>query len=251
MKVAIIEDEALAADRLEEMILEVAPEIEILAKLKSVKDSVAWLSCHTADLLFIDIQLSDGLSFSIFDTITTNIPVVFTTAYNQYAIQAFKLNSISYLLKPIRKSELAESLQKYKSLKTTFTIDVEELLNALKCQTPEFKKRFLIQLGEKIKKVEVSDIAYFYSLGKNVLLKTNLNQSYPIEFSLDRLQRIIDPAIFFRINRKFFINIDSITNMTSYSRGRLNLSLKPVPGNIGDSIVSVERSSDFRKWLNS
>jgi DNA-binding LytR/AlgR family response regulator len=205
---------------------------------------------NSADLLFLDIQLSDGISFSIFDQVAVNTPVIFTTAYDQYAIKAFQLNSISYLLKPIRKSDLADSFQKFRNLKSAFSIDFDALLSQIQGKQPDFKKRFLIQIGEKIRKVEVSEIAYFYVLDKGCYMRTFQGNNYPVDYTLDRLETMIDPSAFFRINRKYFVNMDAISNMVAYSRGRIKLDLKPRADDEFDTIVSIDRSSDFKKWLN-
>jgi DNA-binding LytR/AlgR family response regulator len=247
MNVLIIEDEIFAAEKLEDMLHEIDPEIKVLAKLGSITESAKWLMQNNADLIFLDIQLSDGISFSIFEQVTINTPVIFTTAYDQYAIRAFQLNSIAYLLKPIRTSELAESLIKYKSLKSAFHIDFETLLANIQGKEPGYKKRFLIQIGEKIRKVEVSETAYFYSLDKGIYLQTFEGKSYPVEFTLDKLETMLNPASFFRINRKFLVNIESISKMIAYSRGRVKLELKPKPDEDFDTIVSIDRSSDFKK----
>ena len=225
--------------------------IIVLAKTGSIKESVKWLIDHTADLIFLDIQLSDGISFSIFEQVVVNTPVIFTTAYDQYAIKAFQLNSIAYLLKPIRKSDLAESLKKFQTLKSAFTIDFDTLVTAIQGREPDYKKRFLIQIGEKIRKIEVSEIAYFYVLEKGIYLKTFQGNSYPVEFTLDRLEATLNPEKFFRINRKYMVNMDSIANMIAYSRGRIKLELKLKADEEFEAIVSVDRSSDFKKWLNS
>lgn len=251
MKVLIIEDENFAAEKLEMMLKEIDPTIEIVAKLGSIKESVKWLLQNSADLLFLDIQLSDGISFSIFDQVAVNTPVIFTTAYDQYAIKAFQLNSISYLLKPIRKSDLAESFQKFKNLKSAFSIDFDALLSQIQGKQPDFKKRFLIQIGEKIRKVEVSEIAYFYALEKGCFLRTFPGNNYPSEYTLDKLETLLDPAQFFRINRKYLVNMDAISNMVAWSRGRVKLELKPKADEEFDTIVSIDRSADFKKWLSS
>lgn len=251
MNVLIIEDESIAADKLETMLNGIDPDIRVLAKIGSIKESVKWLVQHTADLIFLDIQLSDGISFSIFEQVAVNTPVIFTTAYDQYAIKAFQLNSIAYLLKPIRTNDLAESLRKFQTLKSAFSIDFEILLAGIQGRKPDYKKRFLIQIGEKIRKIETSEIAYFNVLEKGVYLKTFQGNSYPIDYTLDRLLEILDPAIFFRINRKFVVNMDSISNMVAYSRGRVKLELRPKTDDEFDTIVSIDRSSDFKKWLNS
>lgn len=251
MRVLIVEDEDIAAEKLEMMLREIDPQMEVLAKTDSIKDTARWLSLHQADLIFLDIQLSDGISFSIFEQVAVNTPVIFTTAYDQYAIKAFQLNSIAYLLKPIRKNDLADSLKKYASLKSAFTIDFDALLAGIQGKKPEYKKRFLIQIGEKIRKVEISEVAYFYVLDKGAYMKTFAGNTYPVDYTLDRLAESIDPEKFFRINRKFIVNMDAIANMVAYSRGRIKLDLKPCTDDEFDTIVSIDRSADFKKWLNS
>ena len=251
MNVLIIEDERFAADKLEQMLKEIDPSINILAKLGSIKESAKWLFQNSADLIFLDIQLSDGISFSIFDQVSINTPVIFTTAYDEYAIKAFQLNSISYLLKPIRKNDLAESIQKYRSLKSAYSIDFDMLLANIQGKEPDYKKRFLIQIGEKIRKVEVMETAYFYVLDKGVYLRTFQGNSYSVEFTLDKLETILNPQTFFRINRKYMINMESIANMVAYSRARIKLELKPKADDADDTIVSIDRSAEFKKWLNT
>jgi DNA-binding LytR/AlgR family response regulator len=251
MKALIIEDEALAAERLELMLAEVDPGIKVLAKLGSVTESVKWLMQNQADVIFLDIQLSDGISFSIFEQVAVSTSIIFTTAYDLYAIKAFQVNSISYLLKPIRKTELAESLLKLRNLKSAFSIDFDALLAQLQGRQPDFKKRFLIQIGEKIKKVEVADIAYFYVLDKGCYIRTFQGNNYPVEYTLDKLEAVLDPSVFFRINRKYLVNMAAISNMVAYSRGRVKLDLSPKADNEFDTIVSIDRSSDFKKWLGS
>lgn len=251
MNVLIIEDEKLAAEKLESMLLEIDSGIRVMAKPGSIKESVKWLLQNSADLIFLDIQLSDGISFSIFDQVAVSTPVIFTTAYDQYAIKAFRLNSVDYLLKPIRKTDLAESLQKFRNLKSAFTIDFDVLLSQIQGKQPEFKKRFLIQNGNKIKKVDVAEIACFYTLEKGVYLRTFQGKNFPVDYSLDKLETLLDPARFFRINRKYFINMDAISNMVAYSRGRVKLELNPKADDEFGTIVSIDRSAEFKKWLNS
>jgi two-component system, LytTR family, response regulator LytT len=250
MNILIIEDEALAADRLEKILKELTPDITVLAKLGSVKESVKWLMLNSADLIFLDIQLSDGLSFSIFDQVSIQTPIIFTTAFDQYAIKAFQLNSISYLLKPIRKNDLAESLQKYKSLKSAFSIDFEGLLSAIQGNKPEFRKRFLVQIADRYRKIEIDEIAYFYAFDKGVFLTTLEGHSYPVDVSLDNLDNSIDPSQFFRINRRYIVSLKSITNMYAWSRSRIKLALKPPADDEMETIVSIDRAADFKKWMN-
>ncbi len=249
LKVIIIEDEAIAAERLASLLKEVSPETEILARFDSIAGSVSWLSVNSADLIFADIQLSDGLCFSIFEQVVVHTPVIFTTAFDQYTIRAFKLNSISYLLKPIRKSDLTESLEKYHTLKSIFSTDLERLLENLQGQEPGYKKRFLITYGDKIRKVETQEIAWFSAMEKSVFMRTFADQSYPVDYTLDRLETILDPGKFFRINRRFLISIDSIVNMTVWSRSRILITLKP-PAGKDEAVVSIDRAGEFRKWLN-
>lgn len=251
MKAIIIEDETLAAERLEKLLKEVAPEIAVEAKLGSIKESVKWLSKNKVDLIFLDIQLSDGLSFSIFNQINVNIPIIFTTAFDQYAVKAFQLNSVSYLLKPIRKSELAESLQKYKSLKTAYNIDFKELLDTMGVQTNAYKKRFLIQIADKFKKIEIEEVSYFCACDKSVFMRTQDGASYGIDQSLDALESQLDPELFFRINRGYIISLKSIHQMISWSRSRVKLILNPEPEGKEEVVVSIDRSGDFKKWLNN
>jgi len=250
MRVIIIEDEELAAERLEKMLIETAPETEVIAKLSSVKESVKWLTLNKADLIFLDIQLSDGLSFSIFEQITVKTPVIFTTAYDQYAIKAFNLNSVSYLLKPVRKNELTEALQKYKSLKSAFSIDFENILSAVQGKQPDYRRRFLIQIGDRFRKIEAEEIAYFYAMEKCTFLKTFEGNSYPLDLSLDNLVNVIDPSQFFRINRKYVVNMRSIKNMYAWSRSRIKIILSPSVDEDSDTIVSIDWAADFRNWLN-
>ncbi len=249
MKVVIIEDEILAAERLEKMLKGLVPDITIAAKLTSIESSIAWLRGNSADLIFLDIQLTDGLSFSIFDRVEVKTPVIFITAYDQYAIKAFELNSISYLLKPIKKRELENSLQKYQSLKSAYNIDFDTLLSTIKGKT-EYKKRFLVQIADKYKKVETVDIAYFFALEKNVFFRTTEGQTYPLDMTLDQAEKVIDPTLFFRINRKYIVNINAISNMVSWSKRRIKVDLMPVVDDNTDAIVSMERYTEFKKWLD-
>lgn len=250
MKVVIIEDESLASERLEKQLKELVPDIIISEKLTSVESSVAWLKENSVDLIFLDIQLADGLSFSIFDRIEIKTPIIFTTAYDQYAIKAFELNSVSYLLKPIKRRELESSLQKYQSLKSAFSIDFEILLSSIKGDQQVYKKRFLIQVADKLRKVEVENISYFFALEKSVFFRTADKQTYPVDMTLDQLEKVLDPAIFFRINRKYIVNMNAISNMVVWSKRRIKIELVPSTDDNTDSIVSIERYTEFKKWLD-
>ena len=250
MKTIIIEDEKLAAERLEELIQEIDPSIRITTKLGSVEKSIEYLKQNKPDLIFLDIQLEDGLSFSIFEKVEVDVPVIFTTAYDQYAIKAFRLNSIDYLLKPIKKDELREALQKYKNIKTSYLVDFEEIIRSIQNKEVNYKKRFLIQYGQKIKKVEIDEVAYFYTMDKNVYLTTLTGNSYPIDYTLDKLQEANDPEKFFRINRKMIVSFDAIKNMIPYSRSRIKIELNPPEPKDIEALVSVERASSFKEWMD-
>lgn len=250
MKSIIIEDEKLAADRLEELIKEIDASIEVTAKLTSIENSVKWLKNNKTDLIFLDIQLEDGLSFKIFEKINVEVPIIFTTAYDHYAIKAFKLNSIDYLLKPIRKNELRESLIKYKDVKSSYLKDFEEIFSNILNQKIDYKKRFLIQYGSKIKKIEVDEIAYFYAMEKNVFLTTFTGSSYPLNYSLENLVELINPENFFRINRKMIVNFHAIKNMIPFSRSRIKIELNPPEPKEIEALVSVERAASFKEWLD-
>lgn len=251
MKVLIIEDESFAAEKLERMLREIDSSIEVLDKLGSIEESVKWLLGQTADLIFLDIQLSDGISFSIFEQVTVSTPIIFTTAYDQYAVRAFQLNSIAYLLKPIRRSDLEESLRKFQSLKRAFNIDFEALLAHIEGKEPDYRKRFMIQVGERIKKVETSEIAYCFIRMKDVYIRTFQGNAYPLDYSLNQLEEILDPAVFFRINRQYMVNIEAIAQMTALSRSRVKLELNPAADDGADTIVSIDRAGYFKEWLNT
>lgn len=251
MNVAIIEDERLSADRLEEMLTEIDPSITVQARLSSVEESVRWLSSHAPDLIFLDIHLSDGVSFTIFDSVEVRCPIIFTTAYDQYAVKAFKVNSIDYLLKPVDQNELRESLRKFRSLTAGYRPDIDALIRSLQPGGSGYKQRFLIQYGETIRTVPTEEIAYFYALEKNVFAATRTKHHYPVDQSLDALETMLDPVRFFRINRKMIIAIDAIAKMVPYSRSRIRIDLIPEAPAAIEALVSVERASRFREWADT
>jgi DNA-binding LytR/AlgR family response regulator len=250
MDVLIIEDEALAAERLQEMLLSIDPGINVLTKLSSVKESARWLMQNNADLIFLDIQLSDGSAFNIFDQVDVRSPVIFTTAYDQYAIKAFEVNSIAYLLKPIRTRDLENSLGKYHSMESAFQVNIEELMSTILDKKQHYKSRFLIRIGDIYKKVQARDIAYFYAMEKSVFIKTRDGKTLPIDYSLDALEDMLDPGSFFRINRAYMVNIAAIKSMEAWSRGRIMLVLEPNVKVDSDTIVSISRSADFKDWVD-
>ena len=251
MNVLIIEDEAAIARRMQKLLLEIDPEITVPGILCSIESSVAWFKSHTEpDLILMDIHLADGSSFEIFDEVEVNCPVIFTTAYDQYAIQAFKVNSIDYLLKPVNKEDLAESLKKFKRLQApglTTGLDYSKLAQMLGVKKSDYLRRMVIRFGDVIKALEVKDVAYFYSDEKIVFATLNEGKTYPVDFTLDQLERKMDPERFYRINRKFLISYESISKMISYSKSRVKITLNPACDL--EVISSTERSGDFKEWL--
>ncbi|MCK4663184.1 MAG: response regulator transcription factor [Bacteroidales bacterium] len=250
MNVLIVEDEKIAANNLEKMLLRIDKNIHIQDKIDSIENAVKWLNSNTADLIFLDIHLADGLCFKIFEQINIKTPVIFTTAYDQYAIKAFKVNSIDYLLKPIEINELKQSLNKFKELneiKNANLIDYNSLIQILNKKV-EYQDRFIVRFGQKIKSIKTKDISYFYVSNENTFLCTFNNKTYSIDYSLDKLENIINPKEFFRINRQFIVSYTSIENMYSLSKSRIKIELKPKADS--ETIVSFSRLSDFRKWLN-
>jgi two-component system, LytTR family, response regulator LytT len=248
MKAVIIEDEKLAADNLELMLHSIDAKIQILAKIESVRNAVKWLSSNNCDLIFLDIQLSDGNSFNIFDQVEVKTPVIFITAYDQYAIRAFKHNSIDYLLKPVNKDDLSLSLQKYHEYYQSHQApDFKKLLESIR-NPISYQERFLVSAGQKLKTIKTSDIAYFYVRTKGVFLCTKEDKHYDINYTLEKLEEMLDSKIFFRVNRQNIINIEVIENMHTVSKSRLKLELKPKPSE--EVIVSVNNVQEFRLWLN-
>jgi DNA-binding LytR/AlgR family response regulator len=253
MKVLIIEDEAAVAKRLSRIIGELEPGFGILSVLESVEETVEWLNNHAhPDLLFMDVQLADGLSFEIFDHVQVNVPVIFTTAFNNYAIRAFKVNSVDYLLKPINKEELRQAIEKFKSKFLNGAanpgIDYSRLSEAMKQEDRKKHARILVRYGQTLKAIEVKDIACFYTDNKTVYLHTFANNRYPIDERLDALGEMLDPLKFFRLNRSAIINFEAIDNMYAYSKSRVNVELK-TPCDLSFT-SSSERSAAFKDWLS-
>jgi len=247
MKVIIIEDESYAAEKLERQLKTIDRNITILAKLESVEDAVDWLRNNSAELIFLDIHLGDALSFKIFEKVEVKTPIIFTTAYDQYAIQAFKLNSIDYLLKPVSKGDLQQALDKFsENQPNRQEVDYRQLLESL--QQPDFQKRFMVYTGDKIKTIPVEEVAYFFAEGKYCYLISTDKTEYLIDQTLDKLEALLNPDSFFRINRQFIVSLSSIDEMYTYPKGRVKMVLKP--HNKKEAIVSVDRSPEFKKWLN-
>lgn len=254
MKVLIVEDELPAAKRLTKMIQKVRPQAEIMEVIDSVEGAKAFFkNGHQPDLAFFDIQLADGLSFDIFEGLELRLPIVFTTAYDQYMLKAFKVNSIDYLLKPIDDEELLFALEKYEQLFSQASVPlidkqvIQELIKGV--EQPPFRKRFLVKVGQQLTYLNTQDIRYFFSDEGLVYAKTDKNKKHLIDFTLDQLENMLDPADFFRINRKIVLHIESIHKIHTYFNSRLKLELRPSTDL--EVIVSRDRVPNFKNWLDS
>lgn len=250
MNCLIIEDEKAAAKRLEKLIADYDSGIEVLAVVQSVRKAVEWFQNNgSPDLVFVDIQLADGLSFEIFEQCQVESPLIFTTAYDEYALKAFKVNSIDYLLKPIDFSELSKAIDKFKDKHQKEQLPNHVFDSVLKALTNNFKSKFVIKVGEHIKVVQVGQVQCFYSAEKATFLQNNQGRDYALNYSLDQLVELLDPQKFFRISRKYIVAFDAIQDILSYSNSRLQIRLKSeTPDEI---IVSRERVNDFKIWLES
>jgi two-component system LytT family response regulator len=247
MKLLIIEDEPAAARRLGKLIEELLPQAQLLPVLESIEESIVFLEQQPdIDIILLDIHLADGASFEIFRHVKVKTPIIFTTAYDQYAIEAFKVNAVDYLLKPIKKDALAAALKKFQDLNEGSKIDYQKLAQQLE---PQQSVRFLIRLGQQIKLLELKDVAYAYTEERITFLMTNQGRRYPIDYSLEKLEELLPDRSYFRINRQFIIGFHAIQEMIAYSKGRVKLILNPPSEQ--DTIVSTERSPVFKKWLNA
>jgi two-component system, LytTR family, response regulator LytT len=254
MKVLIIEDEELAAIKLKKTLLDIDKTIEIEGIEESIESAVNWLYENPApDLILMDIELQDGQSFEIFNRIEVKSPVIFTTSYDEYALKAFKVNSIDYLLKPIQEEELKAALDKFEQIKSRYSGEDGSPLNTLvrelqqKLQTKEYRKRFLVKQGQKLVSVEIEDIAYFFSEGRLNFFKTFDNFKYVVDYTMDELEEMLEPNQFFRISRAFFISAASADQINEYYGNRLSILLKPRLDK--DVVVSRERVPAFKRWM--
>ena len=250
INILIIEDEEPAANRLKKMITQLEPDARVVENIVSVTSGIAWFKQNAApDLIFSDIQLSDGLSFEIFKNIEVQCPVIFITAYDQYAIDAFKVNSIDYLLKPIKKDDLEVAIAKFKKLssKDAGALDINKVLEVFNTPKTDYKTRFIVRYGEHIKTIKIEEVAYFYTEDKINFLTTNEGRRYTVDYNLDNLDSMLDPKTFFRINRQFIVSIHAINEMFTYSKSRVLIKLNPPSKH--ETIVSTERSGDFKLWL--
>ena len=249
MKILIIEDERPAARRLNRMLETLNLKAETM--LHSVEESIDWFTSNPhPDLIFLDIQLSDGLSFEIFDTVSVKSAIIFTTAYDEYALKAFKLNSIDYLMKPIDHDELAVAINKFRdyfAVNEVQQLNIDDIKKLLNTSTPTYKKRYTARLGQRIKIIESSDVSYFYSENKGTYIHTLEGRNYLLDTTLDLVENETDPKIFYRVSRKYVVNVSAIDDIISYTNSRLELKLKATADH--QIIVSRERVKDFKEWL--
>jgi len=256
MNTLIIEDEQLAANRLIKLIKAIDGNVNIIDVIDSVELSIEWFQKNKhPDLIFLDIQLSDGLSFNIFKKVEVNSPVIFTTAFDEFALKAFELNSVDYLLKPIDEFKLAQSIKKYKKVRSGFTkneinFDAKKLLEALQKSEPEYKTRFLVNKGSSLIVVDIENIAYFFTEDKLVFITTNDNKKYSINTTLDKLEKELEPRKFYRANRQYLISVKSIKEIHNYFNYKLKLELNPKPVS-EDIIISKSKVSDFKGWIST
>jgi two-component system, LytTR family, response regulator len=254
MKVIIVEDEVPAAEKLERYIQKYDASIQVVAKFDSVSTTVPWLKEHqdVVDLIFMDIQLIDGLSFQIFQQVQVRKPVIFTTAFNEFALDAFKVNSIDYLLKPITFTDLSSGLKKFETLRQQFqsgsdqSEKVQQAFSSMK--TKEYKNRFMVKLGEHIRSITSDQISVFYADGRDVYLVTTQGRKFIIDYTLEALEDILDPALFFRLNRTFILNINAIKDVLVYSNSRLKITLAQEFDK--EIIVSREKVGEFKEWFD-
>ena len=251
MKILIVEDEAPAAKRLSQLILNSQAHAAIVAVIDSVESSVKWLrNFPPPDLIFLDIQLADGLSFDIFTQVKIESPIIFTTAYDQYTLKAFKMNSVDYLLKPIDPKELENAFEKYKKIyKQQQLYDVSAIEKIIQGMTQKpYKERFLVKQGQQLNYISIQNIAYFFSEEGLVYAQSKAGKKHHVDYTLDQLETLICPDDFFRINRKIITHLRSIHKIHSYFNSRLKLELKPQREL--EVIVSRDRVGDFKLWLD-
>lgn len=250
MKLIIVEDEKLAAERLKTLVKEYDPSIEVLACLESVEEAVQYLRHHAApDLLLLDIHLSDGHSFEIFNQVNYKGPVIFTTAYDQYALEAFKMFSIDYILKPVTLEALATALNKFKNLSASFSAaDYRQLMPQLTSR--DYKKRFLGKVGQRLFFIDTADIAYFQADNKVVYLIDKEGNRYVVEHTMEKLMAMVNPSEFFRLNRRYIVRINAIQQVKPYFNGRLKLSVKGSQ-QPDEMVISRERVAEFKEWAEA
>ena len=252
MKILIIEDEPHAVQRLQTLIRELIPDADIVGKIDSVKKALDWFERNDPpDVVLMDIQLADGISFQIFEQCEVKAPVIFTTAYEEYALKAFKVNSIDYILKPVDRDELDIALKKVSSRQRSVNATAELLHNmseSVKMLTKKYKARFMIKVGEHLRTIEVDNIRFFHSHDKTTFCVTGENRSLIVDYTLEQLEEMLNPLSFYRINRKYLVSAAAIQDIISYTNSRLRLVLKGSQDE--DIIVARERVQDFKSWLD-
>lgn len=257
MNILIVEDEELAVKKIKKTLAAVDESAEVKGVTDSIESTVRWLEENKQpDLILMDIELADGQSFEIFKLTDVKSPVIFTTSYDEYALKAFKVNSIDYLLKPVQKEELEIAVNKYKKLKiekanaaSEDVLNMDALVKQLqqKLQPKEYRKRFLVKHGQRLVSIDVKDIAYFFSDGRLNFFITYDNKKFVVDYTMDELETMIDPDMFFRISRSFYVSLKSIEKIDDYFGNRLILALKPVLDK--EALVSREKVSDFKRWM--
>ncbi|WP_428659959.1 LytR/AlgR family response regulator transcription factor [Runella sp.] len=256
MNILIVEDEELTARKLQRLTPEIEPNAIILGILTSIEESVTWLRANPApDLILLDIELADGQSFEIFKQVPVQSPVIFTTAYDDFAIKAFKVNSIDYLLKPIKAEELRRALHKLNKFKETFSNNSNDLQHSIRkllsqlapAPVPVYRERFLIRQGQKMFSLPTKDIAYFYTRNKLSFAKSWEGRDYLVDYTLDEIFAELDPRLFFRLNRQVIASVNSIEKVNLYFNSKLKLQLLPAFDE--EVIVGREKASDFKTWL--
>lgn len=251
MTVLIIEDEPLAIERIRHLLQNQQGKVEIVGVTGSIESSVHWLQNNLhPQLILMDIELSDGQSFAIFNQVDVKSPVIFTTSYDEYAIKAFKANTVDYLLKPIRESDLQMALQKLQGLKQQFSTapaGLENLLRDLQYKGKEYRDRFLVKTGQRYFSIETENIAYFYYANRVTYLKTWKNEQYYLDYILDELEEMLSPNVFFRANRQYILNIKSVKDIHSYFNHKLKLVLRPPAKD--EVLVSKEKANEFKNWM--
>lgn len=257
MKILIVEDEELAVKKIRKTLASVDTTAEVAGVTDSIRATVEWLENNPSpDLILMDIELSDGQSFEIFNRVKVTSAVVFTTSYDEFALKAFKVNSIDYLLKPVQKEDLDAALQKYRQLKDHYAstsaapqVNMDSLARELyqKLQQKEYRKRFLVKNAQKLVSIEVEDIAYFFSDGRLNFFKTFDNKKFVVDYTMDELEDMLNPGSYFRISRSFYISVNSVAQIHEYFGNRLMLHLKPEVDK--EAIVSREKVADFKKWM--
>ena len=249
MKVVIVEDENLAVEKLQRLLTNVDPSVEVVKTLESVEESVNWFSNNSDyNLIFMDIQLDDGISFEIFESVKIESPIIFTTAYDEYAVRAFKVNSVDYLLKPVDEEALKLALKKFREIYVKPEDIESKIVQVFQHLSKSFKERFFVKVGVHFQSIPVEEISCFFVEERCTFLKTRTGKNYDLDYSLDQIQKMIDPNQFFRINRNFLVNLKYINHITSYSTSRLKLSIENFNDN--DLIVSRDKVSEFKSWLD-